>query len=577
MKILAVLDIVLIVLFLAMAIIVREKEHETLPNVINQKEIEHSIIVLKNAALGLSVLSLITTAGGLEEFVFQHSPWQALLASFSIQSILLIFSLMFFQFSIKINSIKSQALQYVSLTIMVFFFVASLLFSSSFSYVYIANNIYDEELRLNDYNNYIDKYFTEKFYTIKQETEKIGEALKKELNNQIFNLTSIFPVTSTTDDIKASLKSAYISEKNSSKTNPFIMNSLDFTDRQKSDVESIENVFNNFYQTYNDIIQNKIPEFNSAIEKAKSADDMETIIKHLNQVIDNLDTQKSNLDDIEFIFTHSTNNKIKIWKSQTENQYDDLIYTLKTSSDNLQDLNSGVKSMEEDIDRSKDTELTLSRLIQEFYLPADNSINDDTKSMNNYINKITENINLILEDSNNNEIDTNKLQKMTDALNYFQNYQKYINLKYKVDGFINIELSKNYIINNSAIDSDSNDSGETNPDSINNFDNIIYLAKEEWSSNRNKNFLELVDCLKELQNLAEYTDTKLNLDGNELIKETYKTKRDLLENISPFERAINYFSYDYSALAVFSLFIALFLDLGSFLAGLFIFVTKYFI
>lgn len=53
----------------------------------------------------MSVLSWLTTAGGLQEFVFPDKNLKALLASFAIQAILLVISLMYCQLYMWTKSI----------------------------------------------------------------------------------------------------------------------------------------------------------------------------------------------------------------------------------------------------------------------------------------------------------------------------------------------------------------------------------------------------------------------------------------------------------------------------------------
>lgn len=72
---------------------------------VNTKEVSNAVHILRYAACALSFISFITTAEGLHKFVFTQ-VWQAYLASFAVQSILLIFNFLFFHFYVKINSIK---------------------------------------------------------------------------------------------------------------------------------------------------------------------------------------------------------------------------------------------------------------------------------------------------------------------------------------------------------------------------------------------------------------------------------------------------------------------------------------
>lgn len=52
-------------------------------------------------------------------------------------------------------------------------------------------------------------------------------------------------------------------------------------------------------------------------------------------------------------------------------------------------------------------------------------------------------------------------------------------------------------------------------------------------------------------------------------------RRDLLGNITAFEQSLNYFVYDFKAMAFFSAFIAIFFDMGAFLTGCLLYGVKY--
>lgn len=61
-----------------------------------------------------------------------------------------------------------------------------------------------------------------------------------------------------------------------------------------------------------------------------------------------------------------------------------------------------------------------------------------------------------------------------------------------------------------------------------------------------------------------------------VLDSAYRYNRDLLEDINNIEKAFNYFKYDFKAMAIFSLALALFMDFASFLTGGFMFATTFF-
>lgn len=111
---------------------------------------KESIKIISVAAFCFSIVSCITTATGLGEFVFEDKQaWQAAIISFSIQSILFVFNLRLPGYFAKINGnirTKINILRPIKLLILDIVFVALyvlvLLASSLFSFVYIFDASY---------------------------------------------------------------------------------------------------------------------------------------------------------------------------------------------------------------------------------------------------------------------------------------------------------------------------------------------------------------------------------------------------------------------------------------------------
>lgn len=69
---------------------------------LSQEEIDNSRRLLRYATSILAFLSLITTASGMQSFVFDQS-WMAYIGSFAVQSILVVFSLLLCRFFVQIT------------------------------------------------------------------------------------------------------------------------------------------------------------------------------------------------------------------------------------------------------------------------------------------------------------------------------------------------------------------------------------------------------------------------------------------------------------------------------------------
>lgn len=107
-------------------------------------EDKQGIKLIKMATFWLTVISCITTATGLSNFVFKGSQvWQAGLISFSIQTVLFILNLKLPEYFAKIkNSINSGVGKFFVLASFVMLFGVMLFSSSLFSIVYIFDASY---------------------------------------------------------------------------------------------------------------------------------------------------------------------------------------------------------------------------------------------------------------------------------------------------------------------------------------------------------------------------------------------------------------------------------------------------
>ncbi|OGO81108.1 MAG: hypothetical protein A2Y21_04330 [Clostridiales bacterium GWC2_40_7] len=188
---------------------------------------------------------------------------------------------------------------------------------------------------------------------------------------------------------------------------------------------------------------------------------------------------------------------------------------------------------------------------------------------------------LIRED----EINDEKVKDLSLLVNCFDDFVSYFKLKYNIEEFIESEINKTYFIQSDASKSDAIITS-------NNSDKVIVMAEAAWTDKRKKHFIEFNGYLKslpEIQNEAinskdentpkdvtgEY-DVLKKYDADTVLNASYALNRDLLEDISGFEKAMNYFKYDFKMMAVFSLLLALFLDVGAFLIGCFLFSTNFF-
>lgn len=158
---------------------------------VGDKEVTTSIRLLRYAASALAFISFITTAEGLQEFVFTK-VWQAYVASFAVQSILLVFNFLFFHFYVRINNLEKFPLFFKRLLtyFIVFLFTIALIISSTFSFVFIANNTY-LSMRAKNSNITIEKFLKDETYRLRTINDDIGEDLRTDITDRIEGLQDI--------------------------------------------------------------------------------------------------------------------------------------------------------------------------------------------------------------------------------------------------------------------------------------------------------------------------------------------------------------------------------------------------
>ena len=158
-----------------------------------------SIKIISVAAFCFSIVSFITTATGLGEFIFtEKQAWQAAIISFSIQSILFVFNLRLPGYFNKINNniearnIVFKFLKKIAIdALFILFYICILIASSLFSFVYIYDasylsrdiNYVDADIVLtNEYNSALKNYNNYVNNEIKilelQMNKKVGELIE---------------------------------------------------------------------------------------------------------------------------------------------------------------------------------------------------------------------------------------------------------------------------------------------------------------------------------------------------------------------------------------------------------------
>ena len=144
-----------------------------------------SIKIVRVAAFCFAIVSWIATADGLNLYVFENQPIHATLVSFGVQGILFVFNLKlpeyFKRIGAKDNSKTVQKTRNINcsrgyMCVLIALYIAALMFSSTFSFVFICNNaVYGRNTGYVDNNIELNT----RYWEIRQTTQNyINENIK---------------------------------------------------------------------------------------------------------------------------------------------------------------------------------------------------------------------------------------------------------------------------------------------------------------------------------------------------------------------------------------------------------------
>lgn len=542
------------------------------------KEITASIRLLRYAASALAFISFITTAEGLHEFVFTE-VWQAYLASFAVQSILLVFNFLFFHFYIRINNLEKFPMFFKRLLTycIVFLFTDSLIVSSTFSFVFIANNTYSS-MRAKNSNITIERFLKDETYRLRTVNDDIGEDLRtditkrtKELQNVISDRTDETAKTNE-ENINKALSNFSIKKYTAVNDEFYTQEELDADVANAShqeEYQAIHSALASYKDAYDSIYNNTyLPAYNfyDKLESAKNRSqytnekDLKTKIVLLDTANDDID---SNLRQISQLRSAHYINYISQYKQKASAAFNGL----KSNIQSLKSFYETILPEYQAVNASTSTGMATSISVKDILDVVYTNEYDKTK-IHGIQSFLLDQQEILLNAST---IDEEKLNDLAKFIEAFNDFTKYAELKKQMDDFINDNLSITYYIK-----------GENDTDAPVSAGKLVVVSEAEWTKERKEDFTKFISCLKLLPDVEahkeKYNESALVRDyyPEQVLQSAYTMNRDLLENISGFEKAINYFKYDFSLMAVFSLAMALFLDVASFLTGGFMFAANFF-
>lgn len=558
-------------------------------------ELKNGIKILKISVACMAVLSWLATAGGLQEFVFPGENLKSLLASFAIQAILLVISLMYCQLYMWTKSTVwgSKRFGKIILYAVTTLLIVSMIWSSMFSYVFLADGIYGER-RCRDENIILEKFLVEQASNLQSENEKYGESYKRNLQSTLESVNELLKNQQAKEEEKQQkilleyiknvalpkLQTVYNTEydPNAAPENKISYIALKFDDtlaeqifidngrRKRTELEGTKAKFSTWYQKYDQYCQTYISELSSAFLLLSGNSDDDTLISAIeardwSDPFDELDINDTinTINESEGYIYNKELNSYKDVLISNLNSLDKKVNSLKQIYANINSNLENYKNISADMENGS---LKLSKVAS---IMVGNDVSETDVS--DFLEELQNNIDLTNGDDSQ-SIDVEALNNLSNLIDYLGKYQKYLQLKDELDQFLNEDLAKTYIITTS-IPTDSQ-TLEDHTDA----DTIIYVDENQWRDIRKENFAQLIRLLKMLPKDKPQITEDTVLEKDEVLNTAYTLNRDLLEDITVLEKAINYFKYDFNSMAYMAAFLAVFFDLGSFLSGCLFYAMK---
>lgn len=546
-------------------------------SIIGEKELGNAMRLLRYATAILSFLSLTTTASGMKSFVFD-TDWKAYLGSFAVQSILVVFSLLLCHFYVMIGTLPrfgkaAKALMLGALTV---FFAAALVVSSCFSYVYIAGNAYKDSWT-GDSKTLIQEYLLRESAALKERNAFLGEQFLKNIGNDLQNILE--------GDIKSYL------EKKGGEVSEEISNFKieEYTDEQKDlagiDItltvellekdrkarpKQLEEIKRNYNTIGRDVLERAFQDYAKAAQKVSdlvkdgTSDDagwMEKTVGELGEISQNMQGIITRLDNaVDNVGNLSTNfyvNDIEPIKTTFKSTAVTFRNFVQEQKDTLDGLIAKADAAVNDTSSPENASATdqLETIRREIYLldpqqsDLDSEIPDIIRTLSGLLDKLSES----------EAVTTDSIASLTSLTERINEYGKSLALSNDIQEFMENDLGQVYSF-------DENGEG----------------GEDTWRSTRDGSFKKFLSMLHDLPDpqLLEETDRneytqKGYRDADVILKETERIRRDLLGDLTAFEKSLNYFKYDFRKMAIFSAFVAVFLDLGAFLTGCFLYSARH--
>lgn len=551
----------------------------------NLKQIskENIIRMLRYAAAALSVVSFLTTLNGINGIVTDNA-WVASLISFGIQAIILVMGLWFIPALKTIWGQKLNAwLRGIVIAFMIVLYICAIIFSSFFSYVYMSVAAYAEVQPI-DYNMELELFLVENTRTLRNYNDAVYDVLLKNIRNTAPKFQALIENSHKTanDEIQqiigriSKYESATIPAEMAFEAEGAInayeaANQRTVSDQLAEYCRTLEGDINSYITFYETQHYPKYLQCYDALMGQTDTNQAEARKKEIETVISNMKSQIDLLREHTYVIG-SVRTYIETKCNGIISQYDFLISA-------LDDLKNAYDEILNHPSVTQGEELTLQHFYEAVY-SANISTQEELDKARNDLQQIAS---AYIQSSD--KIDEENVSNIADCIEWLEKLNQCKELRDKVELFEMNNLTKTYIITSGNQANEGTDDISKNPTVI----GTEHVEKSTWNTARHVDVTEFISLVKSLPNINQILQQDAREDNSEIIylrkmeqenyvsrtiKEAYEYSRAKLENISDIERASNYLHSENSFLAIRCCCIAVFLDIASFLIGLYMYTCQ---
>lgn len=471
------------------------------------------ITIVTTAAFAFSIVSWKATAEGLQSYVFTNG-WEAALISFAIQSILFVLNIKlpfyFHKIGQNTRTNHTKKITHFQTLLLVFYFMI-LSSSSFFSFVYICNNVvYKHQSGYTDDDTLAQSEYTKILSETKHYIRNASNAKRILANEYLNKIQSEYALSTTPTQEEKSLDELNVLLNNAETAQALAKEEYETA---KADADSLKQDMDSYaQQRANTTWHDRQNEWESKYQTATN---------NWNAAITRRDTKKSEYEKAVQAYVDAQN-AVKYYHQSSQ--------TLVTN--------------------------LLAEMLKE---------TPDPDTLNTYITNLNTDI-LDKETFNKTTDDYTKLVEYTQELSILiSDYTKLQNYLHDSDG---IESLADHFVNIAVPDPKEK-----------NYSQKYVKWKNSWNNNLSKlnNIIQNLPTISSSEKERLYNNSAIDNDFFETYIPTQKSeeitalKRNKFSDINVIEKALNLLTGKYRMIAWFSLVLAIFFDLSSLLAGLFLY------